>query len=173
MKNRAPVIVKLDMFKATKSAASIKRFLGYLAHREGAGGRNVADPERPGELLYQCPKYSRDRWWDGGLGTDRDTMYERLLAQRGQSLLGWSIIVSLDSAVAAQIAPEDQAAFLRDLTEQTIAQVRERRHLGDIDHSGIFHWKTNSRGDAQPHAHLVLAASHVNEETDTRRDFVN
>ena len=173
MTDRAPIIIKFDMLKASKSASSIKRFVGYLSHREGAGGRTVYDPQRPAHALYTKPKHSRDRWRDHGLGANTNTIYDTLTERSGQSVRAWSVVISLDSGVADQFVPEDQASFLQDLTAHIIEAGREKRRLGELAYASIYHWKTNSRGDAQPHTHVIIAGQHVDEETGLRRDFVN
>jgi len=83
------------------------------------------------------------------------------------------VVVSLDFGVADQIAPEDQASFLQDLTAHIIEAGREKRRLGELAYASIYHWKTNRRGDAQPHSHVIIAGQHIDEETGRCRDFVN
>ena len=59
------------------------------------------------------------------------------------------------------------------MTAHIIEAGREKRRLGELAYASIYHWKTNRRGDAQPHSHVIIAGQHIDEETGLRRDFVN
>lgn len=89
-------------------------------------------------------------------------------ATQSDHVLLFSLVVNPNPNLAALIPPPEREAFVRTLTEQTVATYFEARGIDTgVEYSYVVHQRTTddpqSPGQANPHAHVVLPGTVYNE----------
>lgn len=166
---------------------------GYARGKRGNG----AFPDVKGLLKYLQYRNSRDdhipgaggpnRWVDGGLGTNYQSILARLdqLSPANPHAYCFAVVVSPDPEAMAELMKD--AAYDEDLHEALFAQAvrgslddweawREehdaRRQAGVLEYSYVIHRPQRSYGE-QMHAHVILAAATENALTRERTPLYN
>lgn len=121
-----------------------------------------------------------DRWIDGGLGANYQTILSRLdaLSPANPNAYCFALVVSPDPRAIAQVEGDPQARFVEAL-QSSLADWEDwredhdkRPQVGPLEYALVVHRPTREYGE-QMHAHIIIAAATEDPLTGTRTPLYN
>jgi hypothetical protein len=160
--NRSRMVVANVQYKrpTADDAKRNKALLRYLTYRDGRYGDVIQD-------------VGMDRWEDHGLGRSIKEIAAQLDDYRSQHVLAFTLVFNPNPELTAMVPVAQREAFVRELTEQSLARFFEERGIeGGIEHAYVLHHRESeskqSPGLHDPHTHVILPGTYYDEDKGER-----
>ena len=142
------MIVSTEFFRP--GASEEKHLMGRLKYLQY---RN----DRDGHIAQE---QGLERWVDCGMGNNYRSIAINAQQFASAKVLTLTFVLSPDPKLMKKVDPSDHQRLMHDITEAFMERFfAERGFLVPPEFSFVVHHKNTLQGDAQPHSHVVMAAT--------------